>query len=130
MDSKTEIKQIEDRLREISKRYHEWINGDTPSDYGEFCRQSEEIQKDVQPLERRLQEITEVVWRDIPDYGHLMTFSKFKKYCESGLFIDYDGVGNYASKNKMSNKIISPSDFEDGWVLKNPEFTHVVWFNR
>ena len=130
MDKKEEIESIQKQLREISERYSKWINGKTPSDFGEFMRQSEEINEPKWDLLHRLQELEDVVWTDLPDYGDLMTMEEFKGYCESGMFIDYDGGGNYASATKMSNKDISPSDFKEGRILNNPEFTHVVWFNK
>jgi len=67
-------------------------------------------------------------WEPIPDYGHVMTVEEFYECCDDGGFIDYDGTGNYAVKDMMSNVEITPSK-----ILKigiNKRFTHVVWFNR
>ncbi|MCK9369284.1 hypothetical protein M0R04_05035 [Candidatus Dojkabacteria bacterium] len=68
-----------------------------------------------------------ISFEDIPNYGDLMPIEEFQMVCECGGFIDYDGFGNYAFENKMSNIETSPSRF-----LKNPDkrFTHIVWFNR
>jgi hypothetical protein len=45
-----------------------------------------------------------------------------------GGFIDYDGIGNYATNTQMSNIEIYPSDIKSGTYRK--DFTHIVWFNR
>jgi hypothetical protein len=67
-------------------------------------------------------------YENIPDYGDHMSFSSFKEACIDGMFIDYDGCGNYATKDKMTNIGISPSDIKEGVYRK--EFTHVIWFNK
>jgi hypothetical protein len=64
----------------------------------------------------------------IPNYGHHMTMEYFKSCCEFGLFIDYDGFGEYATEDLVSNKKIRPSDLKTGRLLCG--FTHVVWYNR
>lgn len=65
---------------------------------------------------------------DLPDYGHHMLFSEFEKCVIGGGFIDSDGYGHYATKNKMTDEIIYPSYFKDGLV--NRSFSHIVWFNK
>ena len=82
----------------------------------------------------------------IPKYGDLMTLDNFIECCQTGGFIDYDGHGYYAMKDKMSDKLILPShitgrrddfDFDTGKFKKievpiniDRSFTHVVWFNK
>lgn len=62
-----------------------------------------------------------------PDYGDLMTVEQYRKYVESGMFIDYDGSGCPVRDGKMDGKIdIIPSSPE-----RIPDdATHIVWFNR
>jgi len=74
-----------------------------------------------------VEDMNNVTYEEIPDYGDLMTLKDFKELCKCGGFIDYDGIGNYAFENKMSNFSTYPSKF-----LLNPDnrFTHIVWFNR
>ncbi len=64
----------------------------------------------------------------IPKYGSLMTIEQWLDCVKCGGFIDYDGFGNYAFKEKMSDKEVRPSDVKKGKIDKT--FTHVVWFNR
>lgn len=84
----------------------------------------------LRKLRYKIEEVTEVIWENIPDYGDQMTMKHFKENCDAGGFIDYDGSGSYASKTKMSNIGIVPSDFKRGTIHKNKEFTHIIWFNR
>lgn len=65
---------------------------------------------------------------DIPSYGDLMTLQKFVSSCKGGGFCNSDGWGNYATKDKMSDIEVYPSDIIAG--VYREDFTHVVWFNR
>lgn len=67
---------------------------------------------------------------ELPDYGDHMPLEQFVKTCQSGGFIDYDGHGYYATKDRMFDKIVYPSDVTKKGFKPRPEFTHVVWFNR
>lgn len=50
---------------------------------------------------------------------------------ECGGFIDYDGYGYLALKDKKSNIQIYPSQINDPFYIPLlKEFTHVVWYNR
>ena len=64
----------------------------------------------------------------IPDYGDHMTMAEFLIRVEAGAFIDYDGFGHYATKTKMSDQVIKPSDV--GTPRFRRGYSHVVWFNR
>jgi len=57
-----------------------------------------------------------------------MTLETFIANVNCGGFIDYDGIGNYATNTQMSNIEIYPSDIKSGTYRK--DFTHIVWFNR
>ena len=70
-----------------------------------------------------------IEWESLPDYGDLMTVKDFMECVESRCFIDYDGHGYLAIKDKMSNQKIWPSLVKDGPLI-DPQFTHIVWFNR
>jgi hypothetical protein len=70
----------------------------------------------------------ELKMEPLPDYGDLMTLGDWLDCVESGGFIDYDGLGRYATDKEMSNIYVVPSDVEKGKVDKS--WSHVVWFNR
>lgn len=55
------------------------------------------------------------------------TVSEFKKHCENGSFIDYDGFGHPVKDGKSDSSIwVKPSR-----VNEIPaDATHIVWFNR
>lgn len=64
----------------------------------------------------------------IPDYGDHMKLGAFLRRCRDGTFIDYDGFGYYATAEKMTCRVVYPSDVDEGKIQK--QWTHVVWFNR
>ena len=68
-------------------------------------------------------------FKDIPDYGDLMTMEEFVDCVKMGGFIDYDGYGKYALEDMVSNKVITPSEVKYQRNLLHG-FTHVVWYNR
>lgn len=64
----------------------------------------------------------------IPDYGYVMTLRSFLRNVKDGGFIDYDGTGNYAMKDWMSDEAVCCAAMREGKV--NRRYTHVVWFNK
>jgi hypothetical protein len=66
----------------------------------------------------------------LPTYGNLYTLEEFMENCRNGGFIDYDGFGNFATAKEMYNKEVYPSDVLKKNFKPQPEFTHVMWFNR
>jgi len=66
--------------------------------------------------------------RPIPSYGDHMTTEEFVDSVKSGLFIDYDGMGKYATDKYMTELNVIPSDVNAGLINNN--YTHVVWFNK
>ena len=87
-----------------------------------------------------------VILEPIPYYGTHMTLKRFIQYVKDGCFIDFDGDGYYATKTKMTNKRIEPSDItgrtrrfnmETGKFYKikkkiniDKSYKYVVWFNK
>jgi hypothetical protein len=63
-----------------------------------------------------------------PDYGDLFTMKDFKDNVACGGFIDYDGYGEYATKEMVSDVTIYPSDIRAN--IYRDDFTHVMWYNR
>lgn len=67
----------------------------------------------------------------IPTFGKHMTMKEFKETCLSGAFNDDDGFGYYATSNRMSKKVVHPSNVNHHTIDMNVlSFTHVVWFNK
>jgi hypothetical protein len=65
----------------------------------------------------------------IPEYGDHMPITDWLDCVKCGGFIDYDGTGNLATVDQMSDEEVRPSMVKKGW--KAPDWaTHVVWFNR
>lgn len=108
----------------------------------------------IATVEKSLKNVTEYnmqnmyKWSKIPTYGDLMSLDAFVNMCETCCFFDYDGFGYYASasQNKMSDKMIIPSDVTGKFRVFNMKtgkysrhrkrinidrtFTDIVWFNR
>lgn len=66
--------------------------------------------------------------KPLPTYGDLIPLDTFIRLVESGRFIDYDGIGYYATAAEISNKPAIPSEIEAGMI--DAAFSHVMWFNR
>lgn len=64
----------------------------------------------------------------IPAYGEHMTVEKFVSMCANGSIADSDGVGYFATVDKMSRKEVIPSQLLESEGTGG--FTHVVWFNK
>lgn len=128
----TELEALEKLYNQLEKEYYK-IQDECIKDglsWEEMLVKSADVRKSLDKIGHDMTLLEPVEWGDLPDYGHLMTMEEFKDNVDAGGFIDYDGHGYYATTEKMSNKIISPSDFKNNRVLDNVEFTHVMWFNK
>ena len=120
----------DEKISEFDKM---WFNGPTINDSYEKYRRA--LEKYTYPeggelvklkLHKRL--IMPYTLEDIPSYGDKMSLKEFISCCEDGMFIDYDGNGNYVKDGKMTDIKIYPSD-----IIKNnvrEDFTEIVWFNK
>lgn len=73
-------------------------------------------------------ENTDVKWEPVPNYGDLMLIDDFKEACDTGSFIDSDGMGYYAIETAKSAVRAKPSDFRRGIIDR--DYTHIIWFNK
>lgn len=72
--------------------------------------------------------ISEEMYEEISKQGDHMTKEDFIECCAIDGFMDSNGFGVYATKDKMTNKYFIPSIIKEQGFDDN--FTHVVWFNR
>jgi hypothetical protein len=89
------------------------------------------------------------LYEEIPSYGDVYTIEHWIGNVEIKGFIDYDGFGNLATKDKVTDIMVKPSFVKDGKIVKamksfRPEtmepidedflkknnLTHIVWYNR
>jgi len=133
---KKRIKEIEkeiDRLDEIvDKLSDDHFKKETPpseADLQVYQNLGRNEFRKMIKLEIELSLLTPFEWEELPTYGDLFTIESWLGNVECGGFIDYDGYGNYATKDKMSNKEIRPSHVKK-FPIRDTEFTHIVWFNR
>lgn len=66
------------------------------------------------------------IWTEHPMYGDLIEMGDFIRAIWSFSFIDYDGIGYYATSRFISDIPVRPSDYPE---IKRG-FSHVIWFNR
>ena len=63
-----------------------------------------------------------------------MTIEDFIACCLEGGFIDYDGMGNWATATHVDDrgfeKWIYPSQITNGTITPPDWATHVLWYNR
>ena len=130
------IEELEKKLDAIEKAcdniWEEFMNmsmKDIPYDVAHKWYNSQPVIKERELIQDKIRQLKnadefEPIERDDDVY----TIEKFKGICKSGGFIDYDGFGVYAYKDKKSNIEIYPSDVQKGNVRS--DFTHVVWYNR
>ena len=130
--SDKKIKELKKEQTRLSKEYSKKANSIdcTTVSYEEYCEQLKPISKKLAEIAHELQVLEPVEWDEIPDYGDLMTLEDWLECVKYGGFIDYDGFGRYSDGKRESNKEVRPSHVKKGRLLKNPEFTHIVWFNR
>lgn len=73
--------------------------------------------------------IREAIWTSYDDiFGDLLTMKEFISAVRSGELTDYDGVGRYATKEKISDISIHPSEVLSGYC--DPDATHIMWYNK
>lgn len=80
-------------------------------------------------------DLKEAEQEPVPDYGDLMTVESFVENVGYGMFIDYDGHGDFATESHIWNVVVYPSD-----VTQNPKqflarcaehgVTHICWYNK
>lgn len=112
------------RLKDNPDEFKDDIQGSWDA-YQEFLAP---LRKKASPLYRRQRYIMPYTLDVPPDYGDKMSLEDFKKYCEFGGFIDYDGFGHYMKDGFETSITIYPSDFKKGNIRK--EFKEIIWYNR
>lgn len=118
-------KQLDEAVEANSDR---WRHAPMDMDFFEYEAYMSETQDVVDRLSREYRLVQTPELRDIPPYGTHMSLDEFMEYCKSGMFIDYDGSGNYATEDQESNINICPSDIVAEKVRK--DFGYVVWYNK
>jgi hypothetical protein len=120
----TRISELEKEVRNIYEKSFDREDG-----WNWYCnhpklKQLEELKREYRLILKDY-ELTDI--RE--NFGSFMTLEEFIDGCKVGpMFTDYDGFGNYATKDKVSNIIIYPSDITSGKYRK--DFTHIMWYNK
>lgn len=122
--------ELEEKIDKLQDEVHEiWEKSFDRKDGWEWYSTHPKL-KELVRLERELRLVKDYTLRDIKgECGHLMTLESFAEACRVGpLFIDSDGCGEYAFKDKVSDLSIYPSDITSGVYRK--DFTHIMWYNK
>lgn len=67
--------------------------------------------------------------REKDEYEAHMTLEEFTNSVRCGVFIDYDGHGELATAEEVSDVVIMPSTARQV-IAAHPWATHVVWYNK
>lgn len=130
------IEELEKKLNAIEKAcdnvWKEFMNMSTkniPYDVANKWYSSQPVIKERELIQDKIRQLKKADgFEPIEKDDDVYTIEQFKGICKDGGFIDYDGFGVYAYKDKKSNIEIYPSDVQKGNVRS--DFTHVVWYNR
>lgn len=120
--------ELEDKIDELHDKINEAFN--KPDMSWEWYRNLP-WHKEAAMLEREyklLLEGDDIEYTPIDGIGDKMTLEKFIDCCKCGGFIDSDGFGYYATKDKETNITIHPSDIMCGKYRK--DFNYIIWYNR
>jgi hypothetical protein len=89
----------------------------------------EAVEKRLNVIDRELRLLREPVFRDHDKIGDLMPFGEFVSICKDRGFLNSDGFGQYATKSKISDIDIYPSDIYK-YNKYRKDFKYVVWYNK
>lgn len=81
-------------------------------------------------LNRIEDEMITLLFRPIPDYGDHMTWSEFEEHVKNGMFMDYDGIGYYATKDEECRISVDLWDIKYNYSAFKGIFTHITWYNK
>jgi hypothetical protein len=123
------LEEIEKELK-IANLEYDTVFRNLPLDlsYQDFQKSLEPYSKKVEKLNQEKRLLKVPTFEELPNYGHTMSIDEFIECCKSGMFIDYDGHGNYIKNNMMSDITIYPSDIKADKYRK--DFNQIIWFNR
>jgi hypothetical protein len=119
-----EEERLEEKLNTISDEcIKEGLN------YEEFCKRAYDVKEGLYFISKELRlRKTPTVEFGKHWQGDTFTMEEFIDAVKSGLFVDSDGYGYYATDNGKSDITIYPSDIIENMYRK--DFTHVIWFNK
>ena len=130
--SKDRVKELQKEIDKIVKKREKAMKtfDFNKKSLVEWQQMLEPFNDQMRPLQFEKAQLTPIEWQNIGKYGDLMTLEDWIGCVKAGWFIDYDGHGYYSDGERESNKIVYPSDVKHNHLLKNENFTHVIWYNR
>jgi hypothetical protein len=124
---KLTLEQVKAELNTLNDLQDKAFNLPSIEQYINECNRIWILKK---PLLFQKYKLTEIVFQEEIQYGDLMTIEEFIACCSMGGFIDDDGNGNYANSTHESNIPAIPSMIANDMIIRDPQLTHVIWYNR
>lgn len=123
-----ELESLDKEREEVFEEFMGMSEKDIPYRKALGWYQKQPIIKRCEHIKREIRKLKEPIYEDIPKYGDHITMDEFVSACVHGFFCDSDGFGFYATKDKMTNVEVYPSDILS--VNYRKDFDYVVWFNK
>jgi len=134
-DPALRLTEIEDELDKLEEVMYTKEQNDPYKDMEDFPEAWRLYQEYMKPewdkhhaLSREKRMLMTPKYSSIPEYGDVMSLEHFIECVHDGVFIDYDGNGNYVDGERMTNITIIPSDVLNDSV--RDDFDTIIWFNR
>lgn len=128
MEQTEEYKRLESQLDILEDEFDKEFNSDEYNSYDEFLKGTKELRHKMWELGSSMRLLQIPNYEDLPDCGELLEFETFAYDCHTKAIIPYDGYGYYATKDKMTDIAVSPTDIVNNKY--RTDFTHVMWFNK
>ena len=125
---KSELDSLAPKKHKVWEEYLSMAEKDIPFEEAWNWYNNHHVIRRYNQIEQEIRSLEEPLYGDLPDYGKHMIMDKFVKGCEYHTFTDDDGSGYYATKDKITNIEIYPSDVVSGNYRE--DFDYVVWFNK
>lgn len=126
---KAQLEEAEEKREEVYSKFMNMASENVPYWDAYNWYKNQHVVKLCDELIEKIKMLeTEYELSPIPKYADLMTIEDFIECCENELFIDSDGIGYYATKDKESSIEVCPSEIMSGRYRK--DFTHVTWYNK
>ena len=135
MDNGKRLKEVEVEL-EIADKYIEELEENEPSydpddpkgSWEKYCEHMKPAWQKRSKLEREKRMLMTPEFKELSDYGDVMTLKHWLACVKSGGFVDYDGYGHYVRDGRESNIEVYPSDVSHDSI--RDDFDTIIWFNR
>ena len=127
------VSELNERINENGEALDKIWKEDDGSSWENYCKKCQPYWDDNKLLFAAISvnEQPENIEMEPMDEFHRkcrVPIKKFIEWCKYDAVTSYDGFGEYANKNEVSNLHVSCWGIKNGFVRK--DFTHVCWYNK